>query len=263
MTPSAPPPGHPAPWPVVLVHGTRTSHSQWDLQLPFLRAAGHPVSTPDLPGHGTRGDQPFTLGAATSTILTAVRRAHQETFLPVHLVGSSLGGLLAIHAAAHRGLDAGVLGSLVPCGAALQPSPLLARRYGQLMGASDLLPGARDGEIGPPLTWLLGRNGARAYLRGGRAEISVVDPAFAAVASLDLRADLRLIDVPVTFLHGRRDQLRLHERSFAAAAPRGRIDLLPYGNHMVNLTRPGRFAVDLLRVLAHSEREHGEDLRRP
>ena len=30
----------PGPWPVVLVHGTRTSHSQWDLQLPSLAPRG-------------------------------------------------------------------------------------------------------------------------------------------------------------------------------------------------------------------------------
>ena len=60
----------------------------------------------------------------------------------------------------------------------------------------------------------------------------------------------------VTFLHGRGDQLRLQERSFVAAAPRGRLELLPYGNHMVNLVRPERFTPDLLCVLARAEREH-------
>lgn len=259
------PPRPVGPWPVVLVHGNRTSHSQWDLQLPALRAAGHRVHTPDLPGHGTRRGEPFTLDAAQEAIESAVHRAHEHMGLPVHLVGSSLGGMLAIHSASRLGSGSGsvpgsgsrVLGSLTACGAALQPSPRVARWYGRLMRATDLDPRMGSGGDGDLFLRILGPDGARAYLRGGRADPSVIAPAFAAVASLDLRADLRTIDVPATFLHGRRDQLRLHERSFAAAAPHGRVELLAYGDHMVNLKRPGRFAADLLRILARAEREQG------
>ena len=122
-----------APWPVVLVHSTRTSHSQWDPQVPSLRAAGHLMLTPDLPGHGRDRGAPFTLTAAESALEHAVRTAHERTGLPVHLVGSSLGGMLAIHSAARlsspavgpKGAD--LLGSLVACGAALQPTPRLAQ----------------------------------------------------------------------------------------------------------------------------------------
>ncbi|MBB5831718.1 alpha/beta fold hydrolase [Brachybacterium aquaticum] len=249
------------PWPVVLVHGTRTSHSQWDPQVPSLRAAGHLVVTPDLPGHGSRREEPFTLEAAVAAIEDAVREASERAGYPAHLVGSSLGGMLAIHAAARLSSDAhhlGVpspLGSLVACGAAVQPTPLTARLYAALIGATDLLPSMRTGQGSFPFTWLLGEDGARAYLRGGRADISVVAPAFADVAFLDLRADLARIGEPVTFLHGRAEQLRLHERSFVAAAPRGRLELLPYGNHMVNLAQAHRFTADLLRVLARAQRE--------
>lgn len=260
------PAGHARPWPVVLVHGTRTSHSQWDPQVPALRAAGHHVLAPDLPGHGARRGEPFTLEAAQAVIEGAARTAHEATALPVHLVGSSLGGMLAIRSAArlgaadraHAGTDrAGaspVLGSLVACGAAVQPTPLTARLYARLITATDLLPAMRRGSEAFPFTWLLGRDGARAYLRGGRADNDVVAPAFAAVASLDLRGELSRIPAPVTFLHGRFEQLRLHERSFTAAAPQGRLELLPYGNHMLNLVRAERFTPDLLRILARAER---------
>ena len=83
----------------------------------------------------------------------------------------------------------------------------------------------------------------------------MIAPAFSAVASLDLRAELRRIQAPVILLHGRADQMRWDERAFAAAAPHGRIELLPYGDHMVNLKTPGRFTADLLRVLARAQRE--------
>jgi len=255
-----------APWPVVLVHGTRTSHSQWDPQVPSLRAADHLVLTPDLPGHGRDRGAPFTLTAAESALEDAVRTAHERTGLPVHLVGSSLGGMLAIHSAARlsspavdpKGAD--LLGSLVACGAALQPTPRLAQLYAGLFRAAEVLPAMRTGTGAFPFIWLLGVDGARALIRGGRAEIDVLAPAFAAVAGLDLRAELAQIPVPVTFLHGRGELLRLHERSFVAAAPQGRLELLPYGNHMVNLVRPERFTPDLLRVLAQAEAgsRHGE-----
>lgn len=147
-----------------------------------------------------------------------------------------------------------MLGSLVACGAAIQPTARLSRLYGRLIEAADLVPGMRTGHS-RVFTALLGADGARAYLRGGRADLSVVAPAFVAIASLDLREDLRRIDVPVIFLHGRREQLRLHERSFTRAAAHGRLELLDYGDHMINLGAAHRFTADLLRVLARAKQE--------
>ncbi|HJB11903.1 MAG TPA: alpha/beta hydrolase [Candidatus Brachybacterium merdavium] len=238
-------------WPVVLVHGTRTSATQWDRQLPSLRAAGHTSHAIDLPGHGTRRAEPFELDTAIEAIAAAVREAAPQR---VHLIGSSLGGMLAIHAAA-RGIDH--LGSLTVCGGAVQPGRASARLYGRMIELTDHLPGISAEGRGPLLTWILGPEGARAYLRGGRADASVVRPTMEALASLDLLDDLRQIRVPVTFLHGRYDQLRMQEIEFSAAAPRGRLEVLPYGNHMVNLNRPHRFNADLLRVLARAERDRG------
>lgn len=275
-------------WPVVLVHGTRTSASQWDRQLPSLRAAGHVSHPLDLPGHGTRRAEPFELGTAIETITAAVRAAatgdaegagdplRDRALTPpaagraasppaprqVHLIGSSLGGMLAIHAAA-RGIAH--LGSLTVCGAAVQPGRLSARLYGSMIELADHLPGVSAKGSGSLFTWILGPEGARAYLRGGRADASVVRPTMEAVASFDLLGDLRRIRVPVTFLHGRYDQLRLQEREFTEAAPRGRLEVLPYGSHMVNLNRPQRFNADLLRVLARAERDPGgrDEAREP
>lgn len=240
---------------VVLVHGTRTSHSQWDRQMPALRAAGYTVVPPDLPGHGTRRGEPFTLEAAITAITDAISRAATMTGSDdgaaecrVHLVGSSLGGMLAIHAAAAR---PAALASLTVCGGTVQPTPGTARLYGRLLELVDSLPGGADGSS-RLFKLLLGPDGARAYLRGGRAPAEVAVPSFDAVASLDLRADLARIEVAVTFLHGRFDQMRVHERSFVASTRKGRLVVLPYGTHMVNLNMPERFNADLLRVLARA-----------
>lgn len=264
---------------VVLVHGARTSSSQWDLQLPGLREAGYRTLAPDLPGHGRRRGEPFTLEAATAAILDAVLSAGSGPGT-VHLVGSSLGGMLGIHAAAALCAAGGdptaagapgpsgpttqvPLASLTVCGSAVQPSPRSARLYGLALQVVDHLPGSgrpgprRPGRAGAqnpsaPLihSLVLGPRGVEAYRRGGRAGPEVVAPTMAAVTGLDLRAELRGIPVPVTILSPRFDQLRLHERSFSRAAPRGRVVPLGYGTHLVNLTQPERFTGDLLRVLA-------------
>src|SRR5699024_10011635 len=201
-------------WPVVLVHGTRTSATQWDRQLPSLRAAGHTSHAIDLPGHGTRRAEPFELDTAIEAIAAAVREAAPQR---VHLIGSSLGGMLAIHAAA-RGIDH--LGSLTVCGGAVQPGRASARLYGRMIELTDHLPGISAEGRGPLLTWILGPEGARAYLRGGRADASVVRPTMEALASLDLLDDLRLIRVPVTFLHGRTTSCACR-RSSSPRPPRG------------------------------------------
>ena len=78
---------------VVLVHGIRTSSSMWRRQVRFLEARGHRVLAPDLPGHGARMHERFTLEAAIDTISDAVDSLGGD----VLLVGFSLGAYLSVH----------------------------------------------------------------------------------------------------------------------------------------------------------------------
>ncbi|WST72477.1 alpha/beta fold hydrolase [Streptomyces uncialis] len=57
--------------PIVLVHGTRFSAGQWSPQLAALQE-DFPVAAVDLPGHGARSAQPWSLNAATEIIASAV-----------------------------------------------------------------------------------------------------------------------------------------------------------------------------------------------
>jgi len=101
--------------PVVLLHGGNVANWMWEPQLAPL--AHRTVVTPDLPGFGTRTEEtwPGLGGAADDVVqrveaLTGARR--------FHVVGLSLGGLVALHLAArHPGRVASVLAS----GAPLQP----------------------------------------------------------------------------------------------------------------------------------------------
>jgi hypothetical protein len=63
----------------------------WRHQAETLTALGHTVITPDLPGHGARMDERFTLAGGIATIEAAVADAPG----PVFLGGFSLGGYLA------------------------------------------------------------------------------------------------------------------------------------------------------------------------
>ncbi|HEY4413879.1 MAG TPA: alpha/beta fold hydrolase, partial [Gaiellaceae bacterium] len=86
--------------PIVLVHGLGGAAPNWRLVAPAL-AARHRVLVPELPGHG--GSAP--LGGASSLdpfaeALLAVAEA--EDAAPAPWVGHSLGGLVALRAAALR-----------------------------------------------------------------------------------------------------------------------------------------------------------------
>ncbi|GAB3811236.1 alpha/beta hydrolase [Tessaracoccus terricola] len=232
------------PLPVVLVHGLRTSSTMWDQQLPILKATGRSVHTPDLPGHGTRRDDPFTPDTAVAVVADALAAADEGE--GVALVGCSLGGMVAIHAAATAQEH---VESLVAVNCATQPGRRTAGLYGLGIRALHGLPGAPARAGGPLLRRLLGEAGAAAYVRGGTASDDAVRSALAAVAGWDLRSDLARIHVPVTILSSRFDQLRLQERSFAAAAPHGRLVVLPHGTHLAPLAQPDRWTAALVRVL--------------
>ncbi|GAA3724637.1 pimeloyl-ACP methyl ester carboxylesterase [Spinactinospora alkalitolerans] len=74
---------------LVLLHGVGLDRSMWDRCLPDL-AELHRVRALDLPGHGRSGEVPE--GVTAGDIADAVQ---QELPEPVHLVGFSLGALIA------------------------------------------------------------------------------------------------------------------------------------------------------------------------
>ena len=78
---------------VVLVHGLRTSATMWRTQVAALEAAGHEAIAIDLPGHGARMGERFTVAGAVEAIGDAVGAARH----PVLLCGFSLGGYMSIH----------------------------------------------------------------------------------------------------------------------------------------------------------------------
>ncbi|WP_243225854.1 alpha/beta fold hydrolase [Microbacterium sp. CIAB417] len=235
---------------VVLVHGIRTSRTMWRGQLAHLASRRVEAEAVDLPGHGTRIDEPFTLTEAFATIDRAVRTAAADA--PVLLVGHSMGGLLSV---AYAGQEdpppvAGFIGAsctALPRGAALATYRFLAQRF-------DALP---DRGL-----WLSGRVLAatlpldtRADFEAGGYALDAQDIALGSLSALDLAAALPRIRIPLWWINGQFDQLRVHERLFQRLTPQSELVVVPRTSHLVTAMRPRVFNALLDLATATLERD--------
>ncbi len=200
--------------PLALVHGLGGMATNWRLLVPEL--AGLRLIVPDLPGHGS--SEPLR-GAPTlrpfAEAVLAILEA--EDAVPAPWVGHSLGGLVGLHAAAHRpeavsGLvlaaAAGITSAtrlseaVVTVLGVLQPGRLIGRRasffarsawgrrFSFWWGVSD--PVALDPEM------------AQAFLEGPPQHTDTLTAGRALVAS-DPRVDLDRVTCPCLCLWGAED----------------------------------------------------------
>ena len=112
---------------VVLLHGSGRAGRMWGPALADLSASWH-VLAPDLPGFG-RSEGPFTIAGAAQAVsdVIAVQTA------PVHVCGLSLGGVVAVRAAAQLGAK---VASLVVTGTPVVPGPGPAGRAAPVPAAA-------------------------------------------------------------------------------------------------------------------------------
>ena len=221
---------------VVMVHGIRTSATMWRSQLAHLAERGVPAVAVDLPGHGTRMTEAFTLEGALATIDDAVRTAAANG--RVLLVGHSMGGLVStayVGGEQKPPVDAFIAASCtaIPRGVGLATYRALARGFDRLPGR-----GARIAE------WVLDRtlpDETRADFGAGGYAYDAQDVALRSLSVLDLLAALRRIDVPTWFINGQYDQLRLNERLFVSLVPASELIVVPRTSHLVTAMRPRVF----------------------
>lgn len=221
---------------VVLVHGIRTSATMWRAQTDHLEARGIAVSAVDLPGHGTRKEEAFTLDGALSTIDDAVRAA--ASMGPVLLVGHSMGGLLCTAYAGQA--DAPPLAGFVAASCTAIPRGVGLAAYRTLAAGFNALPGHGQWLTEQVLALTL-PEATRADFGAGGYAYAAQDVALKSLSVLDLLDALRHIEVPVWFVNGQYDQLRINERLFVRLVPHSELIVVPRATHLVTAMRPEVF----------------------
>lgn len=235
--------------PVVLLHGARVSRTMWRAQREALARAGHRALAIDLPGHGRRIGERFTVEGS----LTAIDEGVAALGGRAVVVGLSLGGYLGIRYAAERpdrvaGLVASGCSS-IPDQPATRAWLLLARGFARLPDRGAWFNQRLVDAALPP-------EGAAAVAEGGFALEVMVD-LLAAMQHVDPIADLARTRCPVWLVNGQWDHFRLQERLFLDAAPDARLVVVRGATHLVSVVRPVAYTRTLLEILGEVDaREH-------
>lgn len=233
--------------PVVLLHGARVSRTMWRPQLDALRRVDRPTVAVDLPGHGLRMGERFSVEASLATIAGAIDDVGGRAVV----CGLSLGGYLGMHHAARRpdqvaGLVAAGCSS-VPDQAATAAWLFAVRAFFMRLPDKGAWFNQRlvDAALPP--------EGAAAAGAGGFA-LEVMSDLLTELRQVDPLDDLARTRCPVWLVNGQYDHFRLQEHTFAAAAPEARVVTVRGATHLVNLVRPVAFNRVLLEVLEEVDR---------
>ncbi len=222
---------------VVFLHGTRVTGAMWAPQQAALAGRFRTIA-PDLPAHGTRADEPFTLDAAVDVVAATIREEAPDARAIV--VGLSLGGYVAMALAAR---EPDLVRGLVVSGATIEPVGLVALPYLAFAGVIDAVAGDRFDRLnawffrsrfGPAIADPIIAGGF--WPRGGAMALRAIAgerfiPRLAAYPGRTLLLNGEL-DVP----------FRLGAPAFAAAARDARRVRLAGASHLANLDRPAAFS---------------------
>jgi pimeloyl-ACP methyl ester carboxylesterase len=220
----------------VLVHGSRLTRASWRGVIDRLENEFRLIAV-DLPGHGSRATEPFTLPGAAAVIASAIDSAAGGRAV---VVGHSLGGYAAMELAATSPQR---VRGLVLSGASLEPGGRWSPAFRGLAWF-----------LASPMVGLLDRLNDRFFRARYRSEIA--EPIVAAGywvygGTLGLRSivaerfepRLAAYPGPTLILNGELDViLRQGERAFLRAAQRGQRRVIPGATHLANLDRPDAFA---------------------
>lgn len=229
---------------LILLHGATGNGRMWD---PVRRAleGRYRILTPDLPGHGARRAERFTLDAAVAVVAEAARSVAPA---PVVLGGDSLGGYTSMAAAA--AIPARQLRGLVlsGCTANLEGSALLPLRLRKLANKALLAVFGERFLLGDRFVKALGKMGieeadARSLLEGG-VNISAFGDCVDALARVDFASKVAAVSQPILFVNGSKDRDMMRQQGrFLAAAPRAQHHVFEGVEHGVSLRRSAEFAV--------------------
>ncbi len=230
--------------PIMLIHGFAADSQSW---APFEKALGqeHPLIRVDLPGHGKSPKQGISSFPELVSIVSKAFDQATHDVGPVHLLGHSLGGALAIALADIRGRKIASLSAIAPAG--LGPE-IDADALGGIVRAT------RVESLAPWLRRLTATPEGISDDYARAAMSSRSDPALRAVQSemtaalfpdgvqsFDLRAALSRLKCATQILWGRQDHI-LPSRHALATNGDFAIHLLNGAGHVPQIECPDRVA---------------------
>ena len=236
---------------VVLIHGAGFDHSAWALHSRWFAHHGFAVLVPDLPGHGrSQGPALKSIAEMADWIVALLEAAGASR---AHLIGHSMGSLIALETSARHPANVSALG-LIGTAAIMTVGPdLLKAAEANDHDAIDMVSiwglgfkAELGGSLAPGL-WM--HQGAQRVLQQTRPGVLYNDlnacnsyeGALAAAAA---------VKVPATFILGERDMMTPAKagKALAAATPHARTVVLPGAGHMMMIEQPD----ELLAALKNS-----------
>ena len=179
----------------------------------------------------------FTLQSARAALSAAVEAAESSTGEKPFLVGFSLGGYVAIDWIAH---NPDRVSGLLAAACGTDPGPVVVTVWRQLARAIHLLPDRGMALNNAAVRLFVPQPGAADVIAGGVA-LEVMDDVLTVLGSLRPSRSLALVDVPVTFVNGALDHVRLHDRRMLKATRLGKLVTVPGATHMVSVIKPELF----------------------
>ncbi|MDH3305912.1 MAG: alpha/beta hydrolase [Acidimicrobiia bacterium] len=228
---------------VLLLHGAGSSRLMWIPQLERLSDEFRVVAI-DLPGHGSRRDEAFTVEASVGAAAGWVSSSGAG---PVLAVGLSAGGYVAL-ALADQQPD--LVAGMVLSGSSAAYTGwggLSTRLYGVAVGLIGKRIGAKMDSslrdvVGEPLaSQILAEPGSP----------KAAGQALRNIPGRDYRGMAARFQGPVLVLNGERDSVNRDEQDdLLAVLQDGRLQIVDDGGHACSMTRPDAFS-NAVRTFAH------------
>src|SRR5215475_13219942 len=226
---------------VVLIHGAGFDHSAWSLHSRWFAHNGFSVLVPDLPGHGRSAGPTLGTIAAMADWISAL--LHATGAAKGHLIGHSMGSLIALETAARHPQNVSAL-SLIGTAATMTVGPdLLQAAEANDQAAIDMVSiwglgfnAELGGSLAPGL-WM--HAGAQRVLKHCAPGVLFSDLR-ACNSYQDALAAAAKVKVPTTFILGEKDMMTPAKagKALAAAIPHARTVLLKGAGHMMMSERP-------------------------